>query len=181
MKNKMNVIWRANIKAWITRQFLIEWIHEVFVPKIPSGTINATQGTSYHGQGSCPPPGLEAELVQEWCHHCEVLPPNTTPLIQPMDQQHAEKCIPGPCNQPGGNCGLSLLPKETLRALRMSCCGGYRVSGPVHGLEVDDDDDDDDVEELVEDHNTKLTTKKLQDLQREQQQVEAEKYLQRRR
>ena len=37
-------------------------------------------------------------------------------------------------------------------------------------LEVNDDD----VEEMVEAHNTELTTKELQDLQREQEQMEAE-------
>ena len=42
-------------------------------------------------------------------------------------------------------------------------------------LEVNDDD----VEEMVEAHNTELTTKELQDLQREQQQMATEKLSQR--
>ncbi|GCC26331.1 hypothetical protein chiPu_0004747 [Chiloscyllium punctatum] len=30
MKSKLNVMWRANMNAWVTRQFFTEWIHEEF-------------------------------------------------------------------------------------------------------------------------------------------------------
>ena len=32
MKSKFPVMWRA--KAWVTRQFLAEWIHEFFAPSM---------------------------------------------------------------------------------------------------------------------------------------------------
>jgi len=28
IKSKLNIMWRSNVKAWITRQFFTEWIHE---------------------------------------------------------------------------------------------------------------------------------------------------------
>jgi len=34
MKSKLNVMWRANMKAWATRQFFTEWIHEEFAPSV---------------------------------------------------------------------------------------------------------------------------------------------------
>ena len=34
MKNKLNVMWKADSKAWVTRRYFIEWIHEVFAPSV---------------------------------------------------------------------------------------------------------------------------------------------------
>lgn len=34
IKSKLPVMWRANSKAWVTRQCFIEWIHEVFAPSV---------------------------------------------------------------------------------------------------------------------------------------------------
>ncbi|XP_045108599.1 tigger transposable element-derived protein 2-like isoform X2 [Portunus trituberculatus] len=34
MKSKLNVMWRANIKARVTRQFFTEWIYEEFAPSV---------------------------------------------------------------------------------------------------------------------------------------------------
>lgn len=75
---------------------------------------------------------------------------------------HGGKCPLGPCNQPGKNCGLRLLLKEILRALRMILCLLWRILslGKSMGFGVDDDD----VGDLVE----------LQDLQRKQQEMAAE-------
>ena len=33
-KKQLNVMWRANSKTWITQQFFIEWLNEVFGPSV---------------------------------------------------------------------------------------------------------------------------------------------------
>ena len=34
IKSPLPVMWRANTKAWMTRQFFYEWIREVFAPLV---------------------------------------------------------------------------------------------------------------------------------------------------
>ncbi|XP_063842553.1 tigger transposable element-derived protein 1-like isoform X2 [Scylla paramamosain] len=91
MKSKLNVMWRANIKARVTRQFFTEWIHEEFAPSVkiyleennlPLKALLVMDNTPAH------PPGLEDNLVGEY-NFIKVmfLSPNTNPLIQPMHQQ----------------------------------------------------------------------------------------------
>ena len=84
-------MWRSNVKAWITRQFFTEWIHEEFAPvvkaylqekNLPIKALLVLDNAPAH------PPGLENDLVGEYSFiKIKYLPPNTTPLIQPMDQQ----------------------------------------------------------------------------------------------
>ncbi|KAF6276060.1 hypothetical protein mRhiFer1_009416 [Rhinolophus ferrumequinum] len=84
-------MWRANSKAWVTRQFLIEWVHEVFGPSVkkylqdknlPTKCLTVMDNAPTH------PPGLEDKSMEEFSFiDVRFLPPNTTPLIQPMDQQ----------------------------------------------------------------------------------------------
>ncbi|XP_036212432.1 tigger transposable element-derived protein 1-like isoform X2 [Myotis myotis] len=224
MKNKWNVMWRANSKAWVTRQFFIEWIHEVFAPSVkkylwekqlPLRALLVMDKAPAH------PPALEAELMEEHSFiTVRFLPPNITPLIQPMDQQVIsnfkklytkalfQRCfeVTSETNLTlrefwkehfniltclrlideawGGVCSRTLqsawkkLWPESVADRACEGCEDKPVSvvedivslGKSMGLEVDDDD----VEELVEDHNTELTTEELQDLQREQQQPAAE-------
>ncbi|XP_014392726.1 PREDICTED: tigger transposable element-derived protein 1-like isoform X2 [Myotis brandtii] len=226
MKNKWNVMWRANSKAWVTRQFFIEWIHEVFAPSVkkylwekqlPLRALLVMDKAPAH------PPGLEAELIEEHSFiTVRFLPPNITPLIQPMDQQVIsnfkklytkalfQRCfeVTSETNLTlrefwkehfniltclrlideawGGVCSRTLqsawkkLWPESVADRACEGCEDKPVSvvedivslGKSMGLEVDDDD----VEELVEDHNTELTTEELQDLQKEQQQPAAEEH-----
>ncbi|XP_067135000.1 tigger transposable element-derived protein 1-like [Centruroides vittatus] len=91
MKSKLPVMWRANSKAWVTRQFFVEWVHEVFAPSVkeylqeknlPIKCLLLLDNAPAH------PPGLEEDLVEEFDFiRVKYLPPNTTALLQPMDQQ----------------------------------------------------------------------------------------------
>ncbi|XP_034979547.1 tigger transposable element-derived protein 1 [Zootoca vivipara] len=91
IKSKLHVMWRANSKAWVTRQFFIEWVHEVFGPSVkkylqdknlPMKCLLLMDYAPGH------PPGLEEVLLEEFAFiSVKFLPPNTTTLIQPMDQQ----------------------------------------------------------------------------------------------
>jgi len=90
IKSKLPVMWRANSKAWVTGQCFIEWIHEVFAPSVkkylqennlPLKCLLVMDNASAH------PPGLADELMEDLDFiTVKFLPPNTTPLIQPMDQ-----------------------------------------------------------------------------------------------
>jgi len=84
-------MWRANSKAWVTRQCFIEWIHEVYAASVkkylqennlPLKCLLVMDNAPAH------PPGLAEELMEESDFiTVKFLSPNTTPLIQPMDQQ----------------------------------------------------------------------------------------------
>lgn len=83
-KENFPVFWRANKKAWMTGQLFREWFNDMFVPEVESylkkknlsfKVLLLVDNVSSH------PDDL---------HHPNVklvfLPPNTTSLIQPMDQ-----------------------------------------------------------------------------------------------
>ena len=89
-KNLLNVMWRVNSKAWVTRQFFIEWVN-VFGPsvkkylqekKLPIRALLVLDNAPAH------PPRLEDDLLEEFQFiKVTFLPPKTTPFLQPMDQQ----------------------------------------------------------------------------------------------
>lgn len=91
MKNKLAVMWRSNPKAWLTRQYFTDWIVEVFAPSVkeylqeenlPLKCLLVMDNAPPH------PPGLEDDLGADFDFiKVKFLPPNTTSLIQPMDQQ----------------------------------------------------------------------------------------------
>jgi hypothetical protein len=90
-KSQLNVMWRSNSKAWITRILFVEWINEVFGPAVkkylleknfPLKVLLVVDNAPAH------PPNLEDDLLEEFEFiKIKFLPPNTTPLLQPMDQQ----------------------------------------------------------------------------------------------
>lgn len=91
LKEKLNVLWRANAKAWVTRQFFVEWVNLVFGPSVkryleeknlPLKSLLILDNAPAH------PPGLEDDLLEEFSFiKVLYLPPNTTPILQPIDQQ----------------------------------------------------------------------------------------------
>ena len=91
IKGRLPIIWRSNKKAWLTRQICTEWVHEVFGPavkkyleekKLPLRCCLLMDNAPAH------PPGLEEDLTEEFDFiKIKFLPANTTPLLQPMDQQ----------------------------------------------------------------------------------------------
>ncbi|XP_015435170.1 PREDICTED: tigger transposable element-derived protein 1-like [Dufourea novaeangliae] len=91
LKEKLQVMWRANPKAWVTRKFFVEWINLVFGPSVkkylqknnlPMQALLVLDNAPAH------PPNLEDDLLEEFKFiNVLYLPPNTTPILQPMDQQ----------------------------------------------------------------------------------------------
>ncbi|GFT33186.1 tigger transposable element-derived protein 1 [Nephila pilipes] len=91
MKEKLQVLWCANSKAWVTRQFLIEWMNIVFGPSVKNYLIDnglPLKCVLLLDNAPAHPPGLEDDLLNEFKFIKIVyLPPNTTSTLQPMDQQ----------------------------------------------------------------------------------------------
>ncbi|UYV77794.1 hypothetical protein LAZ67_15002307 [Cordylochernes scorpioides] len=91
LKEKLQVMWRSNPKAWVTRKFFVEWVNLVFGPivkkylqenNLPVQALLILENAPAH------PPNLEDDILEE-LKFIKVLylPPNTTPILQPMDQQ----------------------------------------------------------------------------------------------
>ncbi|GFU02706.1 tigger transposable element-derived protein 1 [Nephila pilipes] len=91
MKEKLQVLWRANSKAWVTCQFFIEWMNIVFGPSVKKYLIDnglPLKCVLLLNNAPAHPPGLEDDLLDEFKFIKIVyVPPNTTSTLQPMDQQ----------------------------------------------------------------------------------------------
>ncbi|GFT45982.1 tigger transposable element-derived protein 1 [Nephila pilipes] len=91
MKEKLQVLWRANSKAWVTRQFFIEWMNIVFGPSVKKYLIDnglPLKCVLLLDNAPAHPPGLEDDLLDDFKFIKIVyLPPNTASTLQPKDQQ----------------------------------------------------------------------------------------------
>ena len=91
LKERLQVLWRANAKAWVTRQFFVEWVNLAFGPAVkryleennlPLKCLLILDNAPAH------PPSLEDDILEEFSFiKVLYLPPNTTSILQPMDQQ----------------------------------------------------------------------------------------------
>ena len=77
--------------AWVTRQFFTKWMHEVFAPsvkKYPQEKGLSLRCLLLLDNAPAHPSGLEEDLVIEFVlTQVNFLLPNTTPLLEPIDQQ----------------------------------------------------------------------------------------------
>ncbi|XP_068237016.1 tigger transposable element-derived protein 1-like [Palaemon carinicauda] len=91
MKERLLVFFKSNAKAWVTRTIFIEWINVCLGPAVknylqendlPLKCLLVLDKAPAH------PPGLE-DIIHPDVSFIKVLylPPKTTPLLQPMDQQ----------------------------------------------------------------------------------------------
>ena len=91
MKERLHVLWRANPKAWVTRVFFVEWVNTVFGPSVKKYLLQNNlplQCLLILDNAPAHPPGLEDEILEEFSFiKVLYLPPNTTSILQPMDQQ----------------------------------------------------------------------------------------------
>ncbi|KFM77792.1 Tigger transposable element-derived protein 1, partial [Stegodyphus mimosarum] len=91
LKVKLPVMWRANPKAWLTRKFFVEWINLVFglsVKKYLQENNLPMQALLVLDNAPAHPLNLEDDLFEEFKFiKILYLPPNTTPILQTMDQQ----------------------------------------------------------------------------------------------
>ncbi|XP_023238521.1 tigger transposable element-derived protein 1-like isoform X3 [Centruroides sculpturatus] len=91
IKSRLNVMWRANIKSQITKQFFTEWVHEEFAPSVKAYLTEKNlplKALLVMDNAPAHPPGLQEDLVGESSFIKVIfLPANSTSLIQPIDQQ----------------------------------------------------------------------------------------------
>ncbi|XP_015437248.1 PREDICTED: tigger transposable element-derived protein 1-like [Dufourea novaeangliae] len=174
LKEKLQVMWRANPKAWVTRKFFVEWINLVFGPSVkkylqennlPMQALLVLDNVPAH------PPNLEDDLLEEFKFiNVLYLPPNTTPILQPMDQQVAWL---GVTTRTLTSAWKKLWPEAVAeRAFEgleseVSVVEEIVSLGKSMGLEVDKRD----VNELVEEQSQELTTEELHDLHSQQHTV----------
>ncbi|XP_054568220.1 uncharacterized protein LOC114233609 [Eptesicus fuscus] len=148
---------------------------------VPRGGVVCAPGTRTEEKAEGPSLDGRRVLGTEYNHSWQLRRADGSLSHSPeLSSQPCEAGIPGPEWGPGPEqppSPPSSLPwVDRLDEVWVICCSqADSVSKTcedfkVHGLEVDDDDG----EELVEDHNTDLTTEELQDLQKEQQQTAAE-------
>nr|XP_020671309.1 tigger transposable element-derived protein 1-like [Pogona vitticeps] len=90
-KAQLRVMWRSNAKAWVTRVLFVDWVNHVFGPAVKRYLVQKDLPLKVLlliDKAPAHPPGLENDLLQEFGFiRIMFLPPNTTPLLQPMDQQ----------------------------------------------------------------------------------------------
>ncbi|XP_069160150.1 tigger transposable element-derived protein 1-like [Procambarus clarkii] len=156
----------SNKKSWVTRIFLTEWVNDVFGPSVrkyleekqlPLKALLVLDNAPAH------PPQMREELFPEnQFITIKFLPPNTTPLLQPMEQKgvHGQD-FEGFC---------SALASATVEDPEVHLVGDIVALGQTLGLELDATD----VQELVEEHSEELTTEELLELQKELNQEEAQ-------
>uniref|UniRef100_A0A5S6Q2U4 DDE-1 domain-containing protein n=1 Tax=Trichuris muris TaxID=70415 RepID=A0A5S6Q2U4_TRIMR len=91
-KKSLPVFWQYNRKAWMTAVLFLEWFHQCFVPEVksylrlkglPFRVLLIIDNAPGHPQSTC----FANENVEVM-----FLPPNSTPLLQPLDQGIA-KCV----------------------------------------------------------------------------------------
>ncbi|KAJ7303174.1 hypothetical protein JRQ81_012107 [Phrynocephalus forsythii] len=90
-KSPLNVMWRGNSKAWVTRVLFMEWVHEVVGPALKKYLLEKNlplRALLLLHRASSSPPGLEDDLLEEFRFiTVKFLPPNATPGLQPMARQ----------------------------------------------------------------------------------------------
>ncbi|GBN78808.1 hypothetical protein AVEN_168226-1 [Araneus ventricosus] len=149
-------MWRANPKAWVTRQFFVQWVNLVFGPSVKKYLQENNlpmQAPLVLDNAPAHPPNLEDDILEEFKFiKVLYLPPNTTPILQPMDQQK------------------KLWPESVAE----STFEGFEPEVPVEeeivslGRSMSLVMDERDVNELVKEHSQELTTEELQELQSQQ-------------
>ena len=90
-KEKLKVMWRSNCKAWVTRDLFVEWTNLVFGPAVKKYLLEndlPLKALLVLDNAPAHPPTLEDDILEEFKFiKVLFLPPNTTPILQPMDQQ----------------------------------------------------------------------------------------------
>ncbi|XP_064098391.1 jerky protein homolog-like isoform X1 [Macrobrachium nipponense] len=91
LKENLQVMWRANPRAWVTREFFVQWVNLVFGPAVKKYLLENNlplQALLVLDNAPAHPPNLSDGLLEEFKFiKVLYLPANATPILQPMDQQ----------------------------------------------------------------------------------------------
>lgn len=90
-KDELGVLWRSNQKAWVTKNIFVDWLTQVFIPDVKAYLLAANlpvKALLVLDNAPGHPKDLDEYLNGEHAFLRVVfLPPRTTPILQPMDQQ----------------------------------------------------------------------------------------------
>ena len=90
-KTQLPVMWRSNSKTWLTREYFSKWFNVMFGPNVQSYLEEKNlplKALLIMDNAPAHPSGLQDYVLLELDFiTIKFLPPNTTPVIQPMDQQ----------------------------------------------------------------------------------------------
>ena len=90
-KSQFEVMWRSKGKAWVIRILFIEWIKEIFSPAVKKSLLETNlplKALLVLDNAPAHPPGFEDDLSEEFEFiKVKFLPPNSTPILQSMDQR----------------------------------------------------------------------------------------------
>ncbi|GIY62867.1 hypothetical protein CDAR_122691 [Caerostris darwini] len=167
LKEKLQVMWRSNPKAWVTRKFFVEWVNLGFGPTVKKYLQEnnlPVQALLILDNAPAHPPNLEDDILEE-LKFIKVLylPPNTTPILQPMDEQ----AWLGVTTKTLTSAWKKLWPEAVAERIYEELEPGVSVEeeivslGKSMGLEVEERD----VNELIEEYTQELTTEEIQELQ----------------
>ncbi|GBO19329.1 Tigger transposable element-derived protein 1 [Araneus ventricosus] len=164
LKEKLQVMWRANPKAWVTRQFFVQWVNLVFGPSVKYLQENnlPMQALLVLDNAPAHPPNLEEFNFIKVLY----LPPNTTPILQPMDQQAWLSVATRTLTSAWKKLWPESVAERTFEGFEPEVPVEEEIVslGKSMGLVMDERD----VNELVEEHSQELTTEELQELQSQQ-------------
>uniref|UniRef100_A0A8C5W8W6 HTH CENPB-type domain-containing protein n=1 Tax=Leptobrachium leishanense TaxID=445787 RepID=A0A8C5W8W6_9ANUR len=201
-KARLPVMWRANTKAWVTRQLFMEWLHEVFAPTVKkylSDNQLPERCLLLMGNAPAHPPALVDDMDAEYDFiKVKFLPPQRDTSsaahgpasdLQLQEALHKGKhfnvlhCINlidkaweqvtyRTLNSAWGKLWPECVAQRDMEEFDAQVVEEIVSMGKTMGLDVDSAD----IEELVEDHAEELTTKELAELQSEQQKALVEEY-----
>ncbi|XP_066940945.1 tigger transposable element-derived protein 1-like [Macrobrachium rosenbergii] len=89
-KENLQVMWRANSNAWVTRDIFVQYVNVVVGPTIKNYlTTNnlPLKALLILDKATAHPPTLTDDIEEFKYIEVLFLPPNTTPILQPTDQQ----------------------------------------------------------------------------------------------
>ncbi|XP_068213464.1 tigger transposable element-derived protein 1-like [Palaemon carinicauda] len=152
IKENLQVLWRANAKAWVTRHLFTDWVKVCFgltvkkyleEKRLPLRCLLLLNNAPAH------PRDLEEDILPQYSFSKVLyLPPNTTPLLQPMDQQGF---LEGLAKDEAENVDEPVAQSEDDEIVTL---------GTNMGLE----DDETNINELIKEHQEKLMMDNLKEL-----------------
>ena len=85
-KEQLPVVWRSNKKAWVTKTEFLDWFQNIFIPFVER--YNKNQNLDNKALLILDNAPGHIRIIDDLCEHVKImfLPPNTTSVVQPMDQ-----------------------------------------------------------------------------------------------
>ncbi|XP_064111492.1 tigger transposable element-derived protein 1-like [Macrobrachium nipponense] len=162
-RKQLNMMWRSNNKAWVTRILFVEWINEVFGPEVKRYLLEKNlplQALLLMDNAPAHPLATEDDLLEEFKFiKIKFLPPNTAPILT-----HGSAAWEGVTKRTLNSEAKQLWPDsvperdfEGFEPIQEAVDDEIVSLGKSIGLEVGKDD----INDLLDEHSEQLTTEEL--------------------